>query len=142
MRIKNKDGRQILYHIITRLGATGVQKGRGSKTERRLKIERSGIYRISLFLTSSQFLFWCKFFWIITLIILVIVYILGKLKHLILSIIVPHQVIQFIVCIVINQMTLKLNIDEQYWAMVWLLCNWKFCYSLNYISCLYYISLG
>ena len=53
-----------------------------TKTERRLKIERSGKHLISLYLTSSLFLFWCKEFWIITLIILPIVYILGKSKHL------------------------------------------------------------
>ena len=35
------------------------------------------------FLTSSLFLIWCKEFWVITLIILFIVYILGKAKHLI-----------------------------------------------------------
>ena len=39
------------------------------KTERRLEIERSGKCLISLFLTSSLLLFWCKEFWIITLII-------------------------------------------------------------------------
>ena len=54
-----------------------------TETERRLKIETSGIYLISLFLTSYMFLFWCKEFWIIALIILLIVYILGKSKHLI-----------------------------------------------------------
>ena len=43
-------------------------------------IETSGTYLISLFLTSSLFLFWCKNNWII---ILLIVYILGKSKHLI-----------------------------------------------------------
>ena len=43
-------------------------------------MERSGKYLISLFVTSSLFFFWCKEFWII---ILLIVYILGKLKHLI-----------------------------------------------------------
>jgi len=53
------------------------------QNKRRLKVEGSGIYLISLFSTSSPFLFWCKEFWIITLIILVIVYILGKSKHLI-----------------------------------------------------------
>ena len=45
----------------------------------------SDIYLISLLLTSSLFMFWCKEFWIITLIILLIVYILGKLKPLILD---------------------------------------------------------
>ena len=44
--------------------------------------ERSGKYLISLFLTSSLFWFWCKEFSIIILIILLIVYILGKSKHL------------------------------------------------------------
>ena len=38
---------------------------------------------MSLFLTSSLLMFWCKEFWIITLIILLIVYISGKSKHLI-----------------------------------------------------------
>ena len=46
-------------------------------------MERSGKYLISLFLTSYLFSFWCKEFWTITLIILLIVYILGKSKHLI-----------------------------------------------------------
>ena len=57
-----------------------------TKTERRFTIERSGsgIYLISLYLTSALCLFWCKEFWIITLIILLIVYILRKSKHLIL----------------------------------------------------------
>ena len=41
------------------------------------------VFRLALFLTSSLFLFWCKEFWIITLIILLIVYILGKSKHFI-----------------------------------------------------------
>ena len=45
-----------------------------------IKIERSGKYLISLFLTSSLFWFECKEFWII---ILLIVCILGKSKHLI-----------------------------------------------------------
>ena len=49
----------------------------------RLKIERSGNYLISLFLTDSLFLDWYEEFWIITLIILLIVYILGTSKHLI-----------------------------------------------------------
>ena len=54
-----------------------------TKKGRRLKIERSGKYLISVFITSSLlFLFWCKEFWIITLIILLIVYILGKSKQL------------------------------------------------------------
>ena len=44
------------------------------------KIKRSGKYLIFLFLTSSLFLLWCKEFWIITLLI---VYTLGKSKHLI-----------------------------------------------------------
>ena len=56
---------------------------KNKKKESRLKIERSGIYLISLSLTSSLFLFWCKEFWFNTLIILLIVYILGKSKHLI-----------------------------------------------------------
>ena len=37
----------------------------------------------SLFLNSSLFLFWCREFWIITLFILLIVFILRKSKHLI-----------------------------------------------------------
>jgi len=49
-------------------------------------IERSGIYLISLLVNSSLFLFWCKEFWINRLIILLIFYILGKSKHLIIII--------------------------------------------------------
>jgi len=52
------------------------------QSKNRLRIERSGIYLISLLLTSSLILLWCKEFWIITLIILLVVYILGKSKHL------------------------------------------------------------
>ena len=52
-------------------------------TERRLTIERSGIYLISLLLTSSLFFFWFEEFGIITLIVLLIVGISGKSKHLI-----------------------------------------------------------
>ena len=50
----------------------------GTKKERRLTIERSSKNLISQFLTSSLFFFWYKEFWIITLIIILIVYILGK----------------------------------------------------------------
>ena len=57
------------------------------KTERRLRIERSGKYLISLFLASSLFMFRCKEFWIITLVIILIVYILGKSKHLTLMVV-------------------------------------------------------
>ena len=46
-------------------------------------MERLGKCLISLFLTSSLFLFCCKEFLINTLIILLIIYILGKSKHLI-----------------------------------------------------------
>ena len=52
-------------------------KTRRTKTERSLTIEISGKYLTSLLLTSSLFLFWCKEFWINTLIILLIIYILG-----------------------------------------------------------------
>ena len=44
-----------------------------TKTERRLKTERSWKYLTSLFLSSSLFLFWFKEFWIITLTIILII---------------------------------------------------------------------
>ena len=54
-----------------------------NKNREEVKIERSGKYLNSLFLTCFLFLFWYKEIWIITLIILLIVYILGKSKQLI-----------------------------------------------------------
>ena len=105
------------------------------KTEKRLKIERSGKYLLSLLLTSSLFLFWRKEFWIITLIILLIVYVLWKSKHLILVV--------FMIMLtrssqrISNPMRCAYIMSIHAWFSTYLHINWQAVYKACYFNHMY-----